>query len=107
MSSTNPLGPYGNLVASIMAVVVILAAIASHVIPGLQPDTWLDSAALIAVGVVFGTQTVQNGTQSKAAAALTLAQAAHDRLNAIQAPAAQAPAVNAGVVAPPDPGTGA
>jgi hypothetical protein len=97
--SSNPLGPYGNLVASLLSVLIILAAIASHVVPGLSPDTWLDSAALIAVGVVFGTQTVQNGTQAKAAAAMVLAQAAHDRLNSIGAPTQRA------TTTPPDAGT--
>jgi hypothetical protein len=88
--SSNPLGPYGNLVASLLSVVIVLAALASHVIPGLAPDAWLDSAALIAVGVVFGTQAVQNGTQAKATAAMALAQAAHDRLNSIGAPTQRA-----------------
>jgi hypothetical protein len=104
--NSNPLGQYGNLVASILAVIIVLSAIASHVVPGLVPDAWLDSAALVAVGVVFGTQVTQNGTQAKAASALALAKAAHDRLNAIGAPAQRASDAATGIVAPPDPGSG-
>jgi hypothetical protein len=68
----NPLGPYGNAVAAILAIIVVIAAIASHLIPGLSADQWLDSAALLAIGVVFGTQVVQNGTQARASAALAI-----------------------------------
>jgi hypothetical protein len=82
----NPLGQYGAPTAALLAVVIVLAALVSHVVPGATPSAWLDNAALIVVGVVFGAQVVQNGTQVKAAQALSLAQAAHDRLNAVGAP---------------------
>ena len=79
----SPLGKYGNAVASAAALGLILAAILSHIIPGLVPDAWLDNASLLAVGVVFGTQVVQNGTQTKATQALALSAAANARLDAI------------------------
>ncbi len=83
----SPLGQYGAITSAVLAVLIVGAAVVAHVIPGFAATPWLDNAALIAAGVVFGTQVVQNGTQAKAATALALAQAAHDRLNVIHAPA--------------------
>lgn len=83
---TSPLGQYGAITSAILAVLIVAAAVAANLIPGIAATPWLDNAALLAVGVVFGTQVIQNGTQAKAASALALAQAAHDRLNAIHAP---------------------
>jgi hypothetical protein len=80
----NPLGPYGNVTAAILAIVVILAAVASHIVPGLHSDPWLDNTALLAAGVVFGTQVVQNGTQSAARAALSAASNLDARLSLIE-----------------------
>ncbi len=91
----SPLGQYGAVTAAILAVIVVAAAVIANIVPGISATPWLDNAALIVTGVVFGTQVVQNGTQAKAASALSLAQAAHDRLNAIHAP-----------VSPPTTGTG-
>ncbi len=92
----SPLGQYGAITSAILAVLIVAAAVAANLIPGIAATPWLDNAALLAVGVVFGTQVIQNGTQAKAASALALAQAAHDRLNAIHAP----------TVTPPTPPTG-
>lgn len=89
---SNPLGSYGAPVAALLAVLIVLAALASHIVPGLVPDTFLDNLALITTGVVFGTQVVQNGTQSKATDAFKAAVAANQRLDAINAPSA--PTVN-------------
>jgi hypothetical protein len=103
----NPLGPYGNAVAAILAVVVVIAALASHVVPGLVPGPWLDNAALLAIGVVFGTQVVQNGTQTKATAALDAAGALNTRVGLLElgATAHRAadfpPGAPAATVAPP------
>ena len=82
----NPLGPYGAPVAAVLAVLIVLAAVVSHLVPGLQASTFLDDAALLAIGVVFGTQVVQNGTQTKAIAALNEALDARARLDALGAP---------------------
>ena len=81
----SPLGQYGQPVAAFIAVVVIVAAIASHVIPGVAPSNFLDDLALLAAGVVFGTQVVQNGTQVAATTALAQANAAHARIDALAA----------------------
>lgn len=86
----NPLGPYGNLVAAIVALAVILAAVASHLVSGLVPSDFLDNLGLLAAGVVFGTQVVQNGTQVKASEALAAAGKANRRLDVIAAPALEA-----------------
>jgi hypothetical protein len=80
----NPLGPYGNAVAAILAIIVVITAIAAHVVPGLTPDQWLDSAALLAIGVVFGTQVVQNGTQTRASAALAIGVGLDSRVSALE-----------------------
>jgi hypothetical protein len=67
-----------------MAVVIIAAGIATHVIPGLAPTPWLDNLTLIVAGVLFGVQTVQNGTQNAARQALAIAQQALDMAQAAQ-----------------------
>jgi hypothetical protein len=69
---SNPFGPYGNLVASIIAIALIGCALATKLL-NIASDPWLENAALIAIGVVFGTQVVQNGVQAKATKALELA----------------------------------
>ena len=74
----NPFGPYGNAVASAMAVVIIAAAVLTHIIPGLVANPWLDNLGLLVAGVLFGTQVVQNGTQAAARQALSIAQQALD-----------------------------
>ena len=80
----NPLGPYGNAVAATLAVIIVIAAAASHLIPGAPASPWLDSVAGIAIGVVFGTQVVQNGTQTAAAAALAASADAQARLAVLE-----------------------
>lgn len=91
----NPLGKYGNIVAAFIAVAVILFWLAAQAkFIGLVDSPSLDTVAQITIGVVFGTQVVQNGTQTKAVAALAKAEAANARLDAIAAPsgaAAQTP----------------
>lgn len=94
----NPLGRYGNIVAAILAVVIVVAAIAAHLLRLMPDTTWLDNAALLALGVVFGTQVVQNGTQTAAKSALAETESLRARVNALEAVAApntlaQAPAL--------------
>lgn len=88
MMTASPLGRYGEVAAAIVSVGIIGAAILVHLIPpslfGLSAplDTsWLDNAALIALGVVLGQRSTTNG-------AAKIAAAAHARLDAINAPAA-------------------
>lgn len=83
---TNPLGQYGDTVAAFLAVIIVAAAIASHLVPGLAPDSFLDNVALLVAGVIFGTSAGKNGTAVVAQAALSAATAAHTRLDAISAP---------------------
>jgi hypothetical protein len=88
MMTASPLGRYGEIAAAIISVGIIGAAILVHLIPptllGLTtpPETsWLDNAALIALGVVLGQRSTTNG-------AAKIAAAAHARLDAINAPPA-------------------
>ena len=74
---TNPFGPYGNIVATIAALGVIAVALLVRVVGA--PDAWLDNAALLCLGVIMGTQVVQNGIQSKANSALQIAQKAMEQ----------------------------
>lgn len=87
------MGPYGNVVAAILAVMIVGFWLASKTgALGHIADPALDNVALITIGVVFGTQVVQNGTQTKATTALAKAEAANSRLDALNAPpAASAP----------------
>ncbi len=78
----SPLGRYGELVASVLSAAVVIAALAAHLVPSLVTDTaWLDSAALLVIGVVLGQRQTTNG-------AAKIATAANRRLDAIGAPAA-------------------
>lgn len=82
--SASPLGKYGDIAAAIVALAVILAALAAHVFPGALHVTdtgFLDNAALLVLGVVLGQRSTTNG-------AAKIAMAAHLRLDAIHAPAA-------------------
>lgn len=59
----NPLGHYSAFVASFIIIVIILAAIYSHLFS--EPDQLLDSLAILAFGIVTGTAaslTTLNGT---------------------------------------------
>lgn len=88
---TNPLGKYGNIVAALIAVLIVVVWLAALTgIGGIQQSDALDTVAIMTVGVVFGTQVVQNGTQTKAVSALAKAEAALLRLDAIHAPSAPA-----------------
>lgn len=82
--NASPLGRYGDIAAAIVAMAVILAAVAAHLFarPLEVTDTaFLDNAALLVLGVVLGQRSTTNG-------AAKIAVAAHQRLDAIHAPAA-------------------
>jgi hypothetical protein len=65
---TNPLGQYSSAVAAVVSVLVIASAILVHVLQGCAvltaaADTsWLDNAALLALGVVIGSSPNVNGS---------------------------------------------
>lgn len=88
-SSSSPLGRYGAVVASLVAVSVVLTALAIHVAAAFGysdgTDPFIDSAALLVIGVVLGASALGG----QAAQAHEAAQAANIRLDKIGAPSAQ------------------
>lgn len=81
--TASPLGRYGEIVAALVSAAIVIAALISHLFPGLSGagDTgWVDNAALLVLGVVLGQRATTNG-------AAKIAQAAHKRLDLIHAPA--------------------
>ena len=83
----SPLGKYGQLVAAIIATVIILAWIAAELLYGVEllarQPAGLKEAALIALGAVFGAAATVNGVKSDIAGA-------HSRLDRLGAPSASA-----------------
>lgn len=75
----SPLGKYSQIVAAIIAVGVIGAAVLSR--PLGFADDFVDNAALIALGAIFGSFATVNGIRSDITAA-------HKRLDTINAPPA-------------------
>ena len=74
---TSPLGKYSQIVASVLAVVIICAAVAFAAL-GIESG-FVHDAALIALGAVFGSFATVNGLKAPV-------MAAHARLDAINAP---------------------
>lgn len=58
----SPLGAYSEIVASVIAVVIVASAIFSRVY-GFQ-DAFLDSLAALALGAVFGSTATSNGMKA-------------------------------------------
>lgn len=85
-ASGSPFGPFAAVVASAVSVAIVAAALVDHLLIALgktsTADPFLDSAALLVIGVVLGVGVI-GGTAS---AALTSATAAHVRLDEIGAP---------------------
>lgn len=83
-----PLGKYGAVVASLVSVLVVAAAIGLHVYAAISQtgvnDPFVDSAALLVIGVVLGASALGG----QAAAAHEAAQAANLRLDKLGAPPA-------------------
>lgn len=87
--SGSPFGAWGPLVAAFAAVIVLASAVAVHVVniargSAAAGDPFLDSAALLVLGIVLGVGAI-GGTASKA---VIEADAAHARLDALGAPPA-------------------
>lgn len=77
-----PFGKYADLVTSLITAFLIVAAVLLHALSGPSGDyTFIDAAALLAVGALFGKQAAANGYAKQA-------QAANTRLDKIGAPAA-------------------
>jgi len=65
-SSASPLGKYSAVAATLIVILVMIAAIFGHTFG--EPDQLIDAMALIAFGLVTGTAgslTLLNGTVSK------------------------------------------
>lgn len=77
----SPLGKYSQIVAAFVAVSTIGTALVSR--PLAFADPFIDNVALIAVGAIFGSFATVNGLKPSV-------QAAHKRLDSINAPAAEA-----------------
>lgn len=90
-TSGSPLGRYGPLVAAVIALAIVGAAIAIHLAAALGygsgTDPFIDSAALLVVGVVLGA-TALGGQVQQVQQAHEAAIAANKRLDAIAAPPA-------------------
>lgn len=75
------LGKYTELVTALVSVFLIVSAVASHAFIPDNDATFLDAAALLAIGALYGKQSAANGYAKEA-------RAAHKRLDAINAPPA-------------------
>lgn len=77
----NSLGKYGEIVTAALTVFLVVAAVIQHaVLPGGDAN-FLDAAALLALGATYGKQSAANGYAKQA-------EAAHKRLDKINAPPA-------------------
>lgn len=74
-----PLGRYSELAAFLLACGIVAAALVGHLLNVAADMTFLDAAAFLAIGAVFGKQSAANGYAA-------VAVAAHARLDAIGAP---------------------
>lgn len=83
MTSVNPFGKYSDILTTIIAVILIVAAIAQHMAATVlgQPSAFIDDAAILALGAMFGKVSAANGYAAMAASA-------HKRLDLIGAPPA-------------------
>lgn len=81
----SPLGKYAQVVAAVIAVVIIVAWVLAEFLHGLRyleaQPSGLKEVALIAVGAVFGSAAAVNGVKPAIIAADHKAQLAHERLD--------------------------
>lgn len=95
-ASATVFGRWGPTVAALLSVLVVVAAVATHVLEALgigHADPTLDSLATVVLGVVLGA----SGMSGVAQAAVASSAAAHARLDALGAPpAAPAPTTTLG-----------
>jgi hypothetical protein len=75
------LGKYGEGVTALITAFLIVSAVGAHVFLPQADMTFVDAAALLALGALYGKTSAANGYAS-------MALAAHRRLDAIGAPAA-------------------
>jgi hypothetical protein len=78
------LGRYQELVTAVLTVFLVVAAVLTHALLPSSDTTFLDAAALLALGATYGRISAANGYAKQAAAANT-------RLDKIGAPPAADP----------------
>lgn len=78
---TGSLGKYQELVTALVTAFLVVAAVLTHAALPDADATFLDAAALLALGALYGKQSAANGYAKEA-------RAAHKRLDAINAPPA-------------------
>lgn len=87
-SNGSPLGRFGPVVATVIAIAIVIAALIVHVSAvfgtGTGTDPFIDSAALLVIGVVLGASALGGQAQQ----AHEAARAANRRLDQLGAPAA-------------------
>ena len=76
-----PFGKYSDILTTAIAAFVIIAAVVFHAVGVVGDTTFLDAAAWISLGAMFGKVSAANGYAAQA-------KAAHKRLDAIGAPPA-------------------
>lgn len=77
----SPLGKYSEIVTALVTAFLIVAAVVSHM-AGLVSDlTFIDAAAMMGLGALYGKQSAANGYAAEA-------RAAHKRLDRLGAPPA-------------------
>lgn len=82
VGSNTGFGKYSDLVTTIVTAFLIVAAVLQHAFAGASSDyTFIDAAALLAVGALYGKQSAANGYAKET-------HAAHVRLDQIGAPPA-------------------
>src|SRR5436190_20600915 len=91
LSPSSPLGRYGAVVAASVSIAVVIAALAVHLAAvfgqGSGTDPFIDSAALLVIGVVLGASAL-GGQVGQVQQAHDSATAANKRLDALGAPPA-------------------
>jgi hypothetical protein len=78
---TSPLGKYSEFITSLITAFLIVVAVLAHVLGATHDFTFVDGAALLALGATYGRTSAANGYAA-------MAVAAHKRLDAIAAPPA-------------------
>lgn len=73
------LGKYSDFVSAVVTAFLIVAAVTAHIFFTSADMTFVDAAALLALGALYGKTSAANGYAS-------MALAAHKRLDAIGAP---------------------
>lgn len=77
----SPLGRYSDIITALVTAFLVVSAVLAHVFATTNDVTFLDAAATLGLGALYGKQSAANGYAQEA-------RAAHRRLDAINAPPA-------------------